>query len=36
MSRLGVDALQGFLFSRPLPAIAVPLWMDQSSALAAA
>ncbi len=36
MRRLGVDALQGFLFSRPLPAIAVPLWMDQSLDLLAA
>ena len=26
---LGADALQGFLFSRPLPAIAVPLRMDR-------
>ena len=25
---LGVDAVQGFLFSRPLPAMAVPLWLD--------
>ncbi len=24
---LGVDALQGFLFARPLPAMAVPLWL---------
>lgn len=24
---LDVDALQGFMFSRPLPALAVPLWM---------
>ena len=23
---VGVDALQGFMFSRPLPALAVPLW----------
>jgi EAL domain-containing protein (putative c-di-GMP-specific phosphodiesterase class I) len=29
---LGVDALQGFLFSRPLPLIAVPLWMEQHAA----
>jgi EAL domain-containing protein (putative c-di-GMP-specific phosphodiesterase class I) len=29
---LGVDALQGFLFSRPLPLIAVPLWMAQHAA----
>ncbi len=26
---LGVDGLQGFLFSRPLPALAVPLWLRQ-------
>ena len=25
--RLGVDAVQGFMFSRPLPAMAVPLWL---------
>ena len=25
---LGVDALQGFLFARPLPAMAVPLWLQ--------
>ena len=29
MRELGADALQGFLFSRPLPAIAVPLRMDR-------
>jgi EAL domain-containing protein (putative c-di-GMP-specific phosphodiesterase class I) len=27
--RLGVDAVQGYLFSRPLPALAVPIWLDQ-------
>ena len=26
---LEVDALQGFLFARPLPAIALPLWLEQ-------
>ena len=26
---LEVDALQGFLFARPLPAMALPLWLDQ-------
>ena len=26
---LDVDALQGFLFSRPLPAMAVPIWLDR-------
>ncbi len=26
---LGVDAVQGFLFARPLPALAVPLWLRQ-------
>ncbi len=26
---LGVDAVQGFLFSRPLPAMAVPIWLEQ-------
>lgn len=25
----GVDALQGFLFARPLPALALPLWLRQ-------
>ncbi len=25
---LGVDAVQGFMFARPLPAMAVPLWLD--------
>jgi EAL domain-containing protein (putative c-di-GMP-specific phosphodiesterase class I) len=29
MVRLGADALQGFLFSRPLPALAVPIWLRQ-------
>ncbi len=29
MRGLGVDALQGFLYSRPLPAMALPLWMAQ-------
>ncbi len=29
MRGLGVDALQGFLYARPLPVMAVPLWMDQ-------
>jgi len=24
---LGVQAVQGFLFSRPLPAAAVPIWL---------
>ncbi len=28
---LEVDALQGFLFSRPLPAMALPLWLEQWS-----
>ena len=28
---LGVDAVQGFLFSRPLPAMAVPIWLDRWS-----
>ena len=27
MLGLGVDAVQGFMFSRPLPAMAVPLWL---------
>ena len=27
--QLGVDALQGFLFSRPLPAPAVTIWLEQ-------
>lgn len=30
---LGVDALQGFLFARPLPALAVPLWLKQHATL---
>ncbi len=25
---LGVDAVQGFMFSRPLPAMAVPIWLE--------
>jgi EAL domain-containing protein (putative c-di-GMP-specific phosphodiesterase class I) len=29
---LGVDALQGFLFARPLPALAVPVWLRQHAA----
>ena len=29
---LGVDAMQGFLFARPLPALAVPLWLNQHAA----
>ena len=29
--RLGVDAVQGFLFSRPLPALAVPIWLEHWS-----
>jgi EAL domain-containing protein (putative c-di-GMP-specific phosphodiesterase class I) len=29
MRDLGVDALQGFLYARPLPVMAVPLWMEQ-------
>jgi len=29
---LQVDALQGFLFARPLPAMALPLWLDQRAA----
>jgi EAL domain-containing protein (putative c-di-GMP-specific phosphodiesterase class I) len=33
---LGVDAVQGFLFSRPLPALAVPVWLGQWEALRAA
>jgi EAL domain-containing protein (putative c-di-GMP-specific phosphodiesterase class I) len=27
--KLGVDALQGFLFCRPLPARAVPIWLAE-------
>ncbi len=26
---LGVDAVQGFMFARPLPALAVPLWLER-------
>ncbi len=26
---VGVDALQGFMFSRPLPTLAVPIWLRQ-------
>jgi EAL domain-containing protein (putative c-di-GMP-specific phosphodiesterase class I) len=26
---LGADALQGFLFCRPLPARAVPIWLHE-------
>ncbi len=26
--RLGVDAVQGFMFARPLPAMAVPIWLE--------
>ena len=29
---LGVDAVQGFMFSRPLPAMAVPVWLEQWAA----
>ena len=29
---LGVDAVQGFLFARPLPALAMPLWLKQHAA----
>ncbi len=29
---LGVDAVQGFMFSRPLPAMAVPIWLQQWAA----
>jgi EAL domain-containing protein (putative c-di-GMP-specific phosphodiesterase class I) len=29
MRALGVDAVQGFLFCRPLPARAVPVWLDE-------
>ena len=29
---LPIDALQGFLFSRPLPAMAVPVWLSQHRA----
>jgi EAL domain-containing protein (putative c-di-GMP-specific phosphodiesterase class I) len=29
MRGLGVDALQGFLFCRPLPARAVPIWLNE-------
>jgi EAL domain-containing protein (putative c-di-GMP-specific phosphodiesterase class I) len=29
MRGLGVDAVQGFLFSRPLPSLAVPVWLRQ-------
>ena len=29
--KLGVDAVQGFMFSRPLPAMAVPIWLDHWS-----
>ena len=32
MLQLGVDALQGFMFSRPLPALAVPIWLDHWTA----
>ena len=28
---LGVDAVQGFMFSRPLPAMAVPIWLEHWS-----
>ncbi len=27
MRDIGVDAVQGFLFSRPLPGLAVPAWL---------
>jgi EAL domain-containing protein (putative c-di-GMP-specific phosphodiesterase class I) len=29
MGGLGVDAMQGFLFCRPLPARAVPIWLKE-------
>ena len=29
MRALGVDALQGFLFCRPLPARALPIWLRE-------
>ncbi len=29
--RLGVDAVQGFMFARPLPAMAVPIWLERWS-----
>jgi EAL domain-containing protein (putative c-di-GMP-specific phosphodiesterase class I) len=29
MRALGVDAVQGFLFARPLPALALPVWLRQ-------
>jgi EAL domain-containing protein (putative c-di-GMP-specific phosphodiesterase class I) len=29
MAALGVDAMQGFLFCRPLPARAVPIWLKE-------
>jgi EAL domain-containing protein (putative c-di-GMP-specific phosphodiesterase class I) len=35
MRDLGVDAVQGFLFARPLPALALPVWLRQWSAVAA-
>jgi EAL domain-containing protein (putative c-di-GMP-specific phosphodiesterase class I) len=39
MRALGVDAVQGFLFSRPLPSLAVPVWLrawDPAGAVRAA
>ncbi len=33
MRGLGVDALQGFLYSRPLPVMALPLWLEQRLAV---
>jgi len=29
MRSRGVEAVQGFLFSRPLPSLAVPVWLRQ-------
>jgi EAL domain-containing protein (putative c-di-GMP-specific phosphodiesterase class I) len=29
MRELGVDAVQGFLFARPMPAMALPVWLRQ-------
>ncbi len=36
MRNIGVDAVQGFLFSRPLPAMAVPIWLAEWRAQAKA
>jgi EAL domain-containing protein (putative c-di-GMP-specific phosphodiesterase class I) len=29
MRNIGVDAVQGFLFARPLPALAMPIWLKE-------